>query len=136
MANPLTIFLAEDSSADAYLVQESLQGAHLNFELVRASDGESALQALMKAEQEGTELDVILLDLNLPRVSGHELLAYVRQSDHLHNIPVIVLTSSDSPDDRSRSYALGVNHYFRKPSEFGEFLQLGGIVEKICAPSS
>ncbi len=136
MSSSLTIFLAEDSAADAFLVREALRSANLDFELLRANDGESAKRALQKAEREHEHIDLILLDLNLPRVSGHELLAYIRQSTEFRDLPVIVLTSSDSPDDRARASAQGIDYYFRKPSEFSEFLRLGEIIQRVCSKAS
>lgn len=131
MSSPLQVFLAEDNAADAFLVNEALRGASLEFKIRRAPDGEAAIRALRELEQDGPLPDIILLDLNLPRVSGHELLAHIRRSESLRNIPVIVLTSSDSPDDRKQVAALGVSHYFRKPSEYNDFLQLGNIVGRV-----
>jgi CheY-like chemotaxis protein len=132
MSSPLHVFLVEDNAADAFLVNEALRCANLDFKLRRAADGETAIRALREIERDGPPADVILLDLNLPRVSGHELLAHIRRSEFLRNTPVIVLTSSDSPDDRRRVAALGVSHYFRKPSEYTDFLELGNIIGRVC----
>lgn len=132
MSYLLTIFLAEDNPADVYLIREALVAAKLNFSLERWADGEEALRALAQIEKSNLPVSVILLDLNLPKVSGHELLAHVRESDQLRSTPVIILTSSDSPEDRAQTSALQVSHYFRKPTDFTEFLQLGVIVERVC----
>ena len=132
MSELLTIFLAEDNPADVYLIREALALAELNFTLQRYADGEEALRALIEVEQSQQQLSVILLDLNLPKVSGHELLAYVRESAQLRATPVIILTSSDSPEDRAQTAALQASHYFRKPTEFSEFLRLGSIVDEVC----
>ena len=132
MSEELRIFLAEDNPADAFLIKQALSSANLQFNLCRVEDGEAALRALEKVEQEKAPPSVILLDLNLPKISGHELLARVRNSEQLRATPVIVLTSSDSPDDRARTAALKISHYFRKPSDFKEFLRLGKIVERVC----
>ncbi len=132
MSEELRIFLAEDNPADAFLIKQALSSANLRFKLDRVEDGESALRALEKAEREKAPLSLILLDLNLPKISGHDLLARVRSSEQLRATPVIVLTSSDSPADRARTAALKISHYFRKPSEFNEFLRLGEIVERVC----
>jgi CheY-like chemotaxis protein len=127
-----SIFLAEDNAADVVLIREALLQTSLNFRLQRVKDGEAAWQALAEIEKKQLPLSVILLDLNLPKVSGHELLARIRESHHLGTIPVIVLTSSDFPGDRARTAALKISHYFRKPSDLSEFLKLGNIVQRIC----
>ncbi len=132
MSYLLNIFLAEDNPADVYLIREALIAARLDFDLHRWADGEEALRALAQIEESNQPVSLILLDLNLPKVSGHELLAHVRGSAQLRSTPVIVLTSSDSPEDRAQTSALQISHYFRKPTDFTEFLELGVIVERVC----
>lgn len=132
MTNPLEILLAEDNPADAFLIEEALSLTHLNFHLKRAADGEAASRMLAEIEQQKTTLSLLLLDLNLPKVSGHELLTQIRNSEQLRRTCVIVITSSDSAQDRARTAALNVNYYFRKPTDLHDFLQLGGIVEAVC----
>jgi CheY-like chemotaxis protein len=123
--------LAEDNPADAFLVEEALSLTNLNFTLMKAINGEAASLKLANLEQDKVEVALILLDLNLPKISGHQLLTQVRTSEYLRSTPVIVLTSSDSPQDRLRAAALHVSYYFRKPSDLGEFMKLGNIVETI-----
>ena len=131
MQETLRILLAEDNPADAFLVQEALSLVNLSFHVTRAADGEKASQILDQIERDKSVLDLILLDLNLPKVSGHELLAKVRNGEHLCATPVIIMTSSDSPQDRARTAALQISYYFRKPTELTDFLQLGKIVKSV-----
>jgi CheY-like chemotaxis protein len=132
MDRNLTILLAEDNPGDAYLIAEALSLAKLSFRLDRASDGGQALHALQEIEKTKSQVSLIVLDLNLPKISGHELLEMIRKSRYLKDTPVIVITSSDSPQDRAKTDALGVNYYFRKPSELDEFLTFGDIVRQVC----
>src|SRR6202000_3385110 len=92
-----SIFLAEDNPAEVVLIHDALSQINLNFTLQRVKEGEAALPALEDIDKKKQPLSLILLDLNLPKVSGHELLARVRESEYLGLTPVIVLTSSDFP---------------------------------------
>jgi chemotaxis family two-component system response regulator Rcp1 len=133
---PIAILLAEDNAADAFLIEEALSLANLKFHLKRATDGEAASRMLTDIEHQKAKLSLLLLDLNLPKISGHELLTQVRNSEHLRTTRVIVITSSDSAQDRAKTSALNVNYYFRKPTDLEEFLELGGIVEAVCCDAS
>lgn len=75
--------------------------------------------------------DLILLDLNLPHTSGHELLKLIREHAHCGKMPVLIMTSSDAPRDRERVKALGASYYFRKPTDLEEFLQVGRVVREL-----
>lgn len=79
---------------------------------------------------------LLLLDLNLPRHSGDEVLQRLRRSSRCGNIPVVVLTSSDAPQDRLRAAALGANSCFLKPSDLTEFMKLGQVVAKLIGSAS
>jgi len=74
--------------------------------------------------------DLFLLDLNLPRRPGDEILARIRQTSRCATVPVIVITSSDSPQDRARTRQLGASFYFRKPADLEKFMAIGGIIRK------
>jgi len=80
--------------------------------------------------------DVVLLDLNLPKADGVEILAEFRRNPACAHTPVIAVTSSDTPKDRSQMAALGVNRYFRKPSDLEAFLELGATVREVVELSS
>ena len=135
------ILLAEDNDGDVFLVRRALEKRGLLHELVLAHNGEEALVWLdgHSGEKNGSARpDLILLDLNLPRVDGGQLLSHIRKSDAFSRIPVIVLTSSDSPRDRQMALDLGANLYFRKPTDLASFMDLGRVVEEALqgAPES
>ena len=127
------ILLAEDNDGDVFLVRRALGKRGLSHELVVAHNGEEALTWLDAhggEEQKHTAPELILLDLNLPRIDGAQLLSHIRKSDSFRRTPVIVLTSSDSPKDRQMALELGANLYFRKPTDLASFMDLGRIVEE------
>jgi CheY-like chemotaxis protein len=134
------ILLAEDNDGDVFLVRRALEKRGLSHELVVAHNGEEALIWLdahadghtrpFDNNEHGDAPDLILLDLNLPRVDGGQLLSHIRKSDSFSRTPVIVLTSSDSPKDRQMAMELGANLYFRKPTDLASFMDLGRIIEE------
>jgi two-component system, chemotaxis family, response regulator Rcp1 len=127
------ILLAEDNDGDVFLVRRALEKRGLPHELVLAHNGEEALVWLdhHSGDKNGSARpDLILLDLNLPRVDGGQLLSHIRKSDSFARTPVIVLTSSDSPKDRQMAMELGANLYFRKPTDLASFMDLGRIIEE------
>ena len=127
------ILLAEDNDGDVFLVRRALEKRGLLHELVLAHNGEEALSWLDHhcGDTNGeARPDLILLDLNLPRVDGGQLLSHIRKTDSFSRTPVIVLTSSDSPKDRQMALELGANLYFRKPTDLASFMDLGRIIEE------
>jgi CheY-like chemotaxis protein len=111
----MRILLVEDISSDALLLYEALRDAGLGEDLVLAHDGQEALDLL----HGGTPLpQLVLLDLNLPRVSGRQVLDEIRGDPRLHDLPVVVLTTSLSPADVSFAYSHLANAYVRKPNGF------------------
>ncbi len=127
------ILLAEDNDGDVFLVRRALEKRGLVHELVLAHNGEEALIWLdhHSGDANGhTRPDLILLDLNLPRIDGGQLLSHIRKTDSFSRTPVIVLTSSDSPKDRQMALDLGANLYFRKPTDLASFMDLGRIIEE------
>jgi CheY-like chemotaxis protein len=127
------ILLVEDSSADAYLVRESLTKHLKEFELQVVSDGERAFKLIEAADLDASMPcpSLMLLDLNLPKRSGQEILLRFRQSPRCGHVPVVILTSSDSPADRAETARLGATAYFRKPPDLEEFMKIGGVVERV-----
>ena len=105
MSGPFQIVLVEDAESDVFLIREALQQADLAFELHVVDDGEKALEFIANAENDETVPlpHLMILDLNLPRVSGRQILERVRQSPRCNTIPVLILTSSDSPKDEPKS---------------------------------
>lgn len=127
------ILLAEDNDGDVFLVRRALGKRGLLHELFVAHNGEEALtwlDAHCGEEKKDSAPELILLDLNLPRIDGAQLLSHIRKSDSFCRTPVIVLTSSDSPKDRQMALELGANLYFRKPTDLASFMDLGRIIEE------
>jgi CheY-like chemotaxis protein len=129
----LQIFLAEDNPADVLLVRDALEQARIACDVRCFSDGEQIIHAIEELERtpDLRVPDLLLLDLNLPRYPGHEVLRRIRAGSRFPGLPVIVLTSSDSPRDRQQASQLDVAYYFRKPSDYDQFMQLGHIVRKL-----
>jgi CheY-like chemotaxis protein len=122
----LILLLAEDNVPDALLVREAIKTENLPIETYIAVDGEQAVDFIANA---GNDPDApcphfLLLDLNLPKIDGFEVLRTLRASDKCKNIPVLVVTSSDSPADRDQAAEFGAR-YFRKPVTYEEFLRIG-----------
>jgi len=129
----LEILLAEDNQADVVLVRETLKEHSLNCGVHVMPDGEQAIAFLNALDLDPQEprLDLLLVDMHLPRCDGAQVLATLRQTVHYAATPVIVMTASDSPADRDRMRDLAALHYFRKPSSLAEFMQLGAMVKSI-----
>jgi CheY-like chemotaxis protein len=130
---PPVVLLVEDSAADTYLVRQSLKQHLKDFVLHVVDDGEKAFHLI-----ETTEADesiqcpaLLLLDLNLPKRSGREVLERLRSSSKCNHVPVVILTSSDSPADRAETARLGATAYFRKPTDLEEFMRIGEVVQNI-----
>lgn len=130
-AGKVRVLLVEDSAADVYLIREALQGENLDFDLEVVQDGEQAAKLLIALENSSQSWPhVVLLDLNIPRCEGREVLQRIRQTPGGNSIPVIVITSSNSPADREDVFKLGATSYFRKPSDLNEFLKIGAVVRQ------
>ena len=129
----VTILLAEDDDDDYLLVQKALKQSDLDNQLKRVENGEVLMQYLQKStlnEPAYPRPDMILLDLNMPRKDGREALREIKQNDDLHDIPVIVFTTSKAAEDIAYSYETGVNSYISKPVEFKELI---GIMKQLGA---
>jgi chemotaxis family two-component system response regulator Rcp1 len=123
---PLEILLVEDNPDDIDLMLEALKEGHLRNRVNVAEDGVEALTFLRRAGKhaKAPRPDLILLDLNLPGKSGHEILAEIKEDNELRRIPVVILTSSASDQDVVRSYELSANCHITKPADLDEFLSL------------
>ncbi len=122
-----TILLVEDNPDDVALTLRAFQKSNIANPIVVATDGQEALDllaaAVANAAREPDAIpQVVLLDLNLPRVDGLEVLRRMRADARLRRIPVVVLTSSNEDTDKLRSYDLGANSYVRKPVDFAQFV--------------
>jgi len=131
------ILLAEDNPADVYLIREALREHGVDFNLRVAEDGKDVLAFL--SGQSLTLADsipqLIILDLNLPRHDGIEILQQLQATTRLRGVPVVILTSSDSPRDRSIATELGATRYLRKPSSLEQFLELGAVFKELLSAS-
>ena len=131
--NNKTILLIEDNASDAELTERALQKAHILVDLVVACDGQEALNYLfgtkgaadhaLPAQDLPALPAVALLDLNIPKVSGLEVLRQIRGEECTRRLPVVVLTSSKQEEDMAAAYDLGANSYIRKPVDFKEFAE-------------
>jgi len=135
MPRPWQILIAEDSRSDVLLIRQALQKSGLKAQIYVADDGEKAVRFFEQADAdpEAPCPHLILLDINMPCYKGGEILRRLRASARCRNALVLVVTSSDSQRDREEMKALGANGYFRKPSEFSEFMRLGQIVRDLLA---
>lgn len=130
LSRPIEILLIEDNPADVRLIEEGLRETSLASVLHSVTDGKDALDFLHRRERHAhaRRPDLILLDLNLPGISGHDVLTEVKQDEKLKTIPVVVLTSSESERDIARSYEAHANCFISKPVDFTSLI---GIVARI-----
>jgi CheY-like chemotaxis protein len=129
---PIRILLVEDSPGDVRLTREAMREIDVTNELHVVGDGEAALRFLRReGEHAGAPRpDLVLLDLNLPLLGGHEVLRRVKADGDLRRIPVVVLSTSASEDDVLAAYDGGVNSYVRKPVQLDGFLRVLRSVEE------
>lgn len=123
-APPVEILLVEDNPGDVRLTQEALKEGKVYNNLHWAKDGVEALEFLRREGQHASapRPDIILLDLNLPKMDGREVLAVIKRDDRLKHIPVVVLTTSKAEEDVLRSYELHANCYVTKPVDLEKFI--------------
>ncbi|MCF2447431.1 response regulator [Dyadobacter sp. CY345] len=129
--NGIHILLVEDNEGDILLTTEALQEGKVSNKVSVVRDGEEALDFLDKKGKYASEEvpDLILLDVNLPRKNGHEVLQYVKTNENIKHIPVIMLTTSSSNDDVRKSYNNHANCYITKPVESEGFLNVLNSIE-------
>ncbi|MBC8166194.1 MAG: response regulator [Bryobacteraceae bacterium] len=129
------ILMVEDNPGDVLLLRESLEEHGVECELLVVNDGEKALALLEKVGSLTSRCpSLVILDLNLPRRSGQEILMLLRSFEACRDVPVIVFSSSDLPADREAAAALGATRYVRKPSSLEEFMKIGGVVKELLSP--
>jgi len=124
--SPLEVLLVEDSPGDVRLTQEAFREANMNIHLHVASDGVEAMAFLRHqgAYFHAPRPDLMLLDLNLPKMDGREVLAQIKADDDLKTIPTVVLTTSEAEADIVKSYQLQANCYLSKPGQLDAFESL------------
>lgn len=130
-AKRIRILLIEDSEVDIELTRECLASAKVRNDLEVISDGETALKRLRnEPPYEGEPRpDLVLLDLNLPDMTGHEILDAIRGTPSVASVPVVILTSSDAERDVAQSYARGANAFVKKPVDFSRFCEIVTSIE-------
>lgn len=125
------ILMVEDNPGDVRLTREALDGAKVRNQISVAQDGVEALSFLRKEGKYANtpHVDLILLDLNLPKKDGREVLAEIKADENLRRIPVVILTSSQAEQDIVNAYDLHANAYISKPVDLEQFLQVVGAIE-------
>ena len=126
MQNPIEILLIEDNPADIRLTQEAFREARLQYTVHVVQDGVNAMAFIRQTApfQQAPRPDLILLDLNLPKKDGREVLKEIKSDAHTRTIPVVVLTTSDDEADVLRSYDLHANAYLVKPIDILQFIKM------------
>ena len=125
-SQPIRVLLVEDDPGDVVLIEEAFEENKVRNELSSVSDGVDALRFLRREGEfaDAPRPDLILLDLNLPRKDGREVLAEIKTDPELRSIPVVVLTTSKAEEDILRSYDLHANAYVTKPVDFNRFIEV------------
>ena len=127
------ILVAEDNDGDIFLIRRALD-LHIGpYDLLLAKDGEEAMRVLELANAGECAPDFAVLDLNLPRRTGIQVLERLRNIPKCAAAPVIIFTSSDSPQDKAEAMRLGANLYFKKPTDLAGFMKLGEAVRDILS---
>jgi len=127
----IEVLLVEDNLADIVFTQKAFQKSSMKVNIYSVRDGEEAIEFLhRKGKYESAKRPhLILLDINLPKMSGHEVLEAIKRDNDLKTIPVIMLTSSDSESDVSQSYSLSANFYWVKPASVSKFSEMVKYIE-------
>jgi CheY-like chemotaxis protein len=140
--HPIQILLVEDNPGDVRLTQEALKGAKVANDMHVAKDGVEAMDYLRRRGEhaDAPRPDLILLDLNLPRRDGREVLAEIKADPELRSIPVVVLTTSRAEEDILKAYNLNANCYITKPVDFEQFVRVVQSIEDfwlsvVCLPA-
>jgi len=120
------IALVEDSPADAHIFRFALQQTGMSLEIDVLEDGLKAMEYLRAGNGQGLRCDLVLLDLNLPGISGFEVLERIKALDQLRRVPVVVMSGSSSQEDIDRCYLAGANSYISKPCQLEDILVLAG----------
>jgi CheY-like chemotaxis protein len=117
----ITILLVEDNEGDIVLTKEAFEDSKLINKMQILRDGKQAIRFFETLDDTAEKPDLVLLDINLPKISGHEVLKYIKTHEKHKSIPVIMLTTSSSEKDISQSYTNNVNCYITKPIDTGDF---------------
>jgi two-component system, chemotaxis family, response regulator Rcp1 len=128
------ILAVEDNASDVFLMREALKEHGVNADLTVITNGQSAIRYFSLMRREDPVPELILLDVNLPRKNGLEVLKGLRANPLLQQVPVIVFTSSESFDDRAEAARLQAQAFVRKSMDLDEFLQIGAVVKNLLEP--
>ena len=129
------MLIVEDNEADVFLIREAIESKRLPLVLHILRDGEQAVRYFdrMDADPSLPCPSLVILDINLPKRQGSDVLQHMRRTRRCGGALVIAVSTSDSARDREQMTRLGANSYFRKPSEYAAFMQLGEMVEALLA---
>lgn len=132
------MLIIEDNEADVFLIQEAIEATKLRVTLHVVKDGEQAVRFFDRADADASMTCpvLIVLDINLPKKQGSEVLKHMRQSRKCANAPVVVVSTSDSVRDREQMRNLGANAYFRKPSKYDDFMKFGDMVKALLGDTA
>ncbi|MBD2516097.1 MAG: response regulator [Desmonostoc geniculatum HA4340-LM1] len=128
---PIEVLLVEDNPGDAQLTRIALEDSKISIHLNVVEDGVEAMAFLRKQEKyvNAAHPDIVLLDLNLPKKDGREVLAEIKADENLKRIPVVVLTTSQAEEDIIKAYNLSANCYITKPVDFDQFVKIVKSIE-------
>lgn len=124
MKESMNILVVDDNPPDVVLIRESLRERGLTYKLTHCADGEQALGVLNRSNPH--TFDIMILDLNMPKLGGLEVLGKIRSTSRLRELPVLVLTSSLVPGEQEEAMRLGAHRFLRKPSDLDQFLLVVG----------
>ena len=127
------LWIIEDNSGDVFLMQEAFREHGVNCEVFVVSDGEHAMRLVdaLDADASVECPHLVLLDINLPKRSGHEVLERIRKNKRCPHVPVLIVTSSDASEDLAKNKRFGATAYFKKPNGLDAFLKLGSVVSDL-----
>jgi two-component system response regulator len=132
--NKVQVLLVEDNPGDVHLLRLALRNAQVNCDLQVIGDGAQALQFVRDCESQSTHSslpDIAILDLNVPKNDGVEILEAIRASTRFAQLPVLILTSSSSPREAARLQCLGVSGHLIKPPDFEAFMGIGPVIRRM-----
>ena len=129
VSNPIEILLVEDNPGDVRLIKEVFKDAKIYNTMQVAYDGEAAMEILQRNDGNTSFPDLILLDLNLPKKDGREVLREIKGDDYLKCIPVVILTTSNAEEDLIETYKMNANCYITKPVDLDQFINVVKSIE-------
>jgi two-component system, chemotaxis family, response regulator Rcp1 len=133
MKKPVRIFIVEDHEPDVYLVQKALRANQVEFVMTRFEDGQQALEEIWKQGPPPFEIpDLVILDLNVPKIDGMEILRAIRKDPNMAKVPIAVLTSSGALHDKVEAIASGADSFITKPVDLKSFVgTVGGSIKDL-----